>query len=200
VELKNMSKTFARLYDTFMSPLERRKFNQIRTELLKGATGNVLEMGSGTGVNFPFYKHAEKVTAIEPSKYMIDQSISKLEAATIPIKTVQASAEKLPFEDETFDTVVGTLVFCTIPHPELAIKEMKRVCKPEGKILLFVHVKMNHPVLAYLQDWLTPFWKKICDGCCLNSDTLYLVKAHGLKVINMKTFYKGLFIVLEVKK
>jgi ubiquinone/menaquinone biosynthesis C-methylase UbiE len=200
MELKNMSKTFARWYDTFMSPLERKKFTRIRTELLKGAAGNVLELGSGTGVNFPFYKYAEKVTALEPSRYMIDQSISKLEAATIPIKTVHASAEELPFEDETFDTIVGTLVFCTIPHPELAIKEMKRVCKPEGKILLFEHVKMDNPSLAHLQEWLTPFWKKICDGCHLNRDTLNLLKEQELKVIKMKTFYKGLFIVVEVKK
>jgi ubiquinone/menaquinone biosynthesis C-methylase UbiE len=194
-----MSKIFTKWYDTMMSPLEKRQFKSKRINLLKKAEGQVLELGSGTGINFPLYESADHVTAIEPSKHMIEQSISKSKISVVPIKIIHGSAEQLPFEDKTFDTVVGTLVFCTIPNPERAIKEMIRVCKPGGKILLFEHVKMENSHLAHLQDWLTPFWKKICDGCCLNRDTLKLLSSHDIQISQIKKYYKGLFILVEAK-
>jgi ubiquinone/menaquinone biosynthesis C-methylase UbiE len=177
-----LSSTFPKWYDFFMGPLERKKFKRVRQDLLKSATGKVLEIGSGTGVNFPLYRNAEHVIAIEPSQYMIDQSLSKLKLAAVPIEMVKTSAERLPFEDHTFDTVVATLVFCTIPNAEEAIDEIKRVCKPNGKILLFEHVKMENTVLSTMQEGLTPLWKKICDGCCLNRETLKAFTSRGLKL------------------
>ncbi|MEH7074625.1 class I SAM-dependent methyltransferase [Neobacillus drentensis] len=192
-----MSRLFANWYDFFMNPLEKKKFKRIRKELLSQATGNVLELGSGTGINFPFYNVAATVTAIEPSQYMIEQSFSKQKQAVIPIEIVQASAEELPFAANTFDTVVATLVFCTIPNPEKAILEMKRVCKPEGKILLFEHVKMQNQFLSSLQDWLTPVWKKICDGCCLNRDTIDLLSSHDISITEVQKYYRDLFVFAE---
>ncbi|MFD0829335.1 class I SAM-dependent methyltransferase [Neobacillus sp. M.A.Huq-85] len=192
-----MSRSFAKWYDFFMSPLENKKFNGIRKELLSKAGGSVLELGSGTGINFPLYTEAEKVTAIEPSPYMIEQSLEKKKQSVVPIELVQASAEEIPFADHTFDTVVATLVFCTIPNAEKAMLEMKRVSKPDGKILLFEHVKMENRVLAALQEGLTPVWKKICDGCCLNRDTLELLIANGFDVTEVKKYYRDLFIFAE---
>jgi ubiquinone/menaquinone biosynthesis C-methylase UbiE len=194
-----LSSTFPKWYDFFMRPLERRKFKRVREELLQSATGKVLEIGSGTGVNFPLYRNADHVIAIEPSQHMIDQSLSKKNLAVVPIKMVNASAERLPFEDYTFDTIVATLVFCTIPNVEEAIKELKRVCKPNGKILLFEHVKMENTVLSSVQEGLTPLWKKICDGCCLNRETLKAFTSQGLKVERVEKFYKDLFIVAELR-
>ncbi|MCM2532403.1 class I SAM-dependent methyltransferase [Neobacillus pocheonensis] len=192
-----MSRLFAKWYDFFMNPLEKKKFKRIRKELISKASGNVLELGSGTGINFPLYEAAEKVTAIEPSQHMIARSLSKLKKSFVPIEMVQASAEELPFAANTFDTVVATLVFCTIPNPEKAILEMKRVCKSEGKILLFEHVKMENRFLSTLQDWLTPVWKKICDGCCLNRDTINLLKVHDITILKMQKYYSDLFIFVE---
>ncbi|TDK60802.1 class I SAM-dependent methyltransferase [Bacillus salipaludis] len=192
-----MSRSFAKWYDFFMSPLENKKFNGIRKELLSKARGSVLELGSGTGINFPLYTECDKVTAIEPSPYMIENSLEKKKQSVVPIELVQASAEELPFADNTFDTVVATLVFCTIPNPERAMLEMKRVSKPDGKILLFEHVKMENRVLAALQEGLTPVWKKICDGCCLDRDTLELLIAHGLDVTEVHKYYRDLFIFAE---
>lgn len=174
--LKIMSHLFTNWYDFFMKALEKKKFTRIRKELLSKATGCVLELGSGTGVNFPFYKAAVSVTAIEPSQDMIKHSLSKLNNAVVPVKVVQGNAEELPFEANMFDSVVATLVFCTIPNPEKAMLEMKRVCKPGGKILLFEHVKMENRYLSILQELLTPIWKKICGGCCLNRNTIGLLK------------------------
>jgi ubiquinone/menaquinone biosynthesis C-methylase UbiE len=192
-----MSQSFAKWYDFFMSPLEKKKFKQIRSELLAKATGTVLEIGAGTGINFPLYEHADKVTAIEPSEHMIARSQSKHSQSRVAIEVVTASAEALPFADHSFDSVVATLVFCTIPNPEKALEEIKRVCRPGGKILFFEHVKMENPFLGTLQEWLTPGWKKICDGCCLNRDTLGLIESHGLPIVKVKNYYKGLFIVVE---
>ncbi len=188
---------FAFWYDFFMRPLEKRKFKRIRIELLSNATGRVLELGSGTGVNFPFYRTADKVTAVEPSEHMMEQSFSKINQSKVPIEVVKASAEALPFEDGHFDTIVATLVFCTIPNPEKAIMEMKRVCKPGGKILLFEHVKMKNRFLASLQEMLTPFWKKICDGCCLNRNTIKLLETHGITIIKVQKYYGDLFVYVE---
>jgi ubiquinone/menaquinone biosynthesis C-methylase UbiE len=195
--VKIVSRLFANWYDFFMSPLEKRKFKRIRKELLSKATGSVLEIGAGTGINFPLYEGVEKVTAIEPSQHMIECSLSKMKHSVVPIEMVPASAEALPFAANTFDTVVATLVFCTIPNPEKAILELKRVCKPNGKILQFEHVKMENRFLAVLQDWLTPTWKKICEGCCLNRDTMKLLQAHDITIIKVEKFYSDLFIVVE---
>jgi ubiquinone/menaquinone biosynthesis C-methylase UbiE len=195
-----VSRTFAKWYDFFMSPLEQRKFKRIRSELLKGASGKVLELGSGTGINFPLYNNVDTVTAIEPSKSMINRSLTTQQSAVVPIEIVNASAENLPFEDHTFDTVVATLVFCTIPNVEKAIHELKRVCKPDGKILLFEHVKMENTVLSKMQESLTPFWKKICDGCCLNRETLKEFTNQGLKIERIEHFYKDLFVVAVLRK
>lgn len=195
-----MSRLFSTWYDTLMGPLERRSFKRIRINLLSKASGKVLELGSGTGINFPLYDSLESVTAIEPSTYMIEKSIQKKRKSLIPIEIVHASAERLPFPDNTFDTVVGTLVFCTIPNVEKAIEEMKRVCKPEGRILLFEHVRMGNSILAHLQDWLTPFWKKICDGCCLNRNTVQVLKENGLEIVQLETYFKDLFVVAELIK
>jgi ubiquinone/menaquinone biosynthesis C-methylase UbiE len=194
-----LSSTFPKWYDFFMGPLERGKFKRVRRDLLQNATGKVLEIGSGTGVNFPLYRNADQVIAIEPSQHMIDQSQSRSQLAVVPIEMVNASAEKLPFEDHTFDTVVATLVFCTIPNVDEAINELKRVCKPNGKILLFEHVKMENTVLSSMQEGLTPLWKKICDGCCLNRETLQAFTSQGLKIEREEKFYKDLFIVAELR-
>ncbi|MEO2076295.1 MAG: class I SAM-dependent methyltransferase [Bacillus sp. (in: firmicutes)] len=192
-----MSRLFAKWYDFFMNPLEKKKFKKIRNELISKATGNVLELGAGTGINFLFYKKVDKVFAIEPSPYMVERSATKVKKAVVPIEIIQASAEELPFADNTFDTVVATLVFCTIPNPEKALVELKRVCKPEGSILLFEHVKMKNRLLGALQEWLTPAWKRVCDGCCLNRDTVELFQARGIQIKNMETYYSDLFIAVE---
>lgn len=200
MELTSLGRMFAKGYDFFMRPLEKKRFKEIREELLVKANGCVLEIGSGTGINFPLYKSVKKVVATEPSTYMIERSQEKLKQSPVKIELVQAGAEKLPFPDNSFDTVVATLVLCTIPNPNQAMIEMLRVCKPGGKLLFFEHVKMDNQFLACLQEVLTPAWKKICDGCCLNRDTLTLIKGNDLLINEIKSYYNGLFLSLETIK
>ncbi|KQL49826.1 methyltransferase type 11 [Brevibacillus choshinensis] len=192
-----MGKWFATLYDIFMAPFEQIGVEEIRKQLIGKATGSVLEIGTGTGLNFPYYQHAKKVDALEPNPNMRNKSYKRAKSAKYPITVLEGSAEILSFPDNTFDSIVGTLVFCTIPNPELALKEMRRVCKPDGQILLFEHVRSHHAVLGRVQDRLTPLWKRLCDGCHLNRDTLGLVKREGWKVTRTQRYFKNIFVVIE---
>jgi ubiquinone/menaquinone biosynthesis C-methylase UbiE len=194
-----LGRWFPRLYDTFMGPLERGEFKHIRKQLIQNAHGQVLEIGSGTGINFPYYRQAEKVIAIEPEPLMREQSLKRIQNPHVPIEVLEARAEELPFPDDSFDTIVSTLVFCTIPDPEKALQEVKRVCKTNGTVLFFEHVRLDHASLGRLQDWLTPVWKRLCDGCHLNRNTLELVNQAGFKVNRVERHYKDIFLVIEAK-
>lgn len=194
-----MSKWFPKLYDTFMGPLERGGFKKIRKPLIQKAQGQVLEIGSGTGINFPYYTRVNQVTAIEPEPLMNEQAIQRAIKAHVPIDVIQTRAEELPFSDDLFDTVVSTLVFCTIPNPTKALLEIRRVCKPNGTLLFFEHVRLKHSSLGRLQDWLTPVWKRLCDGCHLNRNTLEMVQQAGYEIIQVKSYYKGIFMTIEAK-
>lgn len=195
----SLSWWFPKLYDHLMEPLERSGLRRIRQQLLKEAQGKVLEIGSGTGANFPFYDpvRVQCVIAVEPAEQMRRRSLAKIEQAAVPVDVVAAGAENLPFPDAFFDTVVGTLVFCTIPDPKKVLQEVRRVCKPGGKVLIFEHVRLESPFLARLQDLLTPVWKRLCDGCHLNRNTLQLVRRSGLQVKRVESFYRDLFLVIE---
>lgn len=189
-----MPSIFPKLYDVFMKPLEATRFKKVRSEFVREANGHVLEIGSGTGINFPFYQQATKVTAIEPNPLMSERGMEQLKRASVPIEVVQVGAEVLPFEDNTFDTVIATLVFCTIPNSAKALQEIRRVSKPGANLVFFEHVRMEQPSLGKLQDILNPLWAKVCDGCQLNRDTLGTIQQAGIEVIRVESMYKKLFL------
>ncbi|UJF25705.1 class I SAM-dependent methyltransferase [Planococcus sp. 107-1] len=107
---------------------------QLRAAIGGNAYGHVLEIGSGTGANFPFYKNALSVDAIEPDERRVSRSRKQVKMAKAPIHLHVAKAEQLPFNENVFDTVVATLVFCTIPDPQKALEEIQRVAKPGARI------------------------------------------------------------------
>lgn len=189
---------FPKWYDTLMGPLEKRGFQQIRKTLIGKAQGRVLEIGSGTGANFSYYDVlVEEVIALEPNSIMREKSMVRAGQATAPIEVISGDAENLPFMDNVFDTVIGTLVLCTIPDPAKALAEIRRVCKPEGNILFFEHVRIHDSILGSLQDWLTPLWKRVCDGCHLNRNSLDSIKLAGFKVVRLEKHYRKIFLVVE---
>ncbi|CAM3169204.1 methyltransferase domain-containing protein [Filibacter tadaridae] len=165
--------------------------------LINEAVGRVLEIDSGTGVNFPFYEHAIQVDAIEPNPLMSNQSLVAIQNACIPIELHTVSAEELPFADNTFDSVVATLVFCTIPEPAKALQEIRRVSKKGAKLLLFEHVRMDQKLLGKAQDLLNPLWARVADGCQLNRNTLDLLKQSGFTITKVDSYYKDLFLYIE---
>ncbi|TVY08678.1 class I SAM-dependent methyltransferase [Paenibacillus cremeus] len=196
------SRWFQQHYDRLMAPLERRRFGQIRAELLSHAHGEVLEIGAGTGINFPLYRDSNvvQVTAIEPSERMREQARPRAQQARVPVTLIEGSAEQLPWEAGTFDTIVGTLVLCTIPDPAQAVREMLRVGRPGGTLLLFEHVRLEHPFWGRLQDVLTPLWSKACDGCQLNRNTVQLLRAEGgFEPLRIERHLGGVFLALEAE-
>ncbi|MFC3771591.1 class I SAM-dependent methyltransferase [Paenibacillus sp. GCM10012303] len=194
-----MSPLFNRYYDTIMKPLETKSFHPIRESLLARARGTVLEIGSGTGINFPLYRSPDKVVAIEPDSVMLTRSLQRAEQSAVPVEVVQAGAERLPFEANRFDSVVCTLVLCTIPDPLAALAEIRRVCKPGGTLLLFEHVLLEHPIWNAVQQGLTPAWKKMCGGCHLNRNSLAFVQQAGFQIVHLEWKYKKLFLVAEAR-
>jgi ubiquinone/menaquinone biosynthesis C-methylase UbiE len=194
-----VAKLFANLYDTFMGPLEKRWIAHIRRKIVSGLEGNILEIGAGSGANFPFYstEKVSSITTIEPNPFMLDQARRKAVDSGISVHFHQGVAESLPFKDGEFDTVVATLVLCSVEDPKKVFQEIRRVCKKGGRIVLFEHVRTDSASLAALQDVLTPAWKRLCDGCHLNRDTGRYMKESGIKVIKEKKYLKGIFVELE---
>ncbi|PIC65171.1 SAM-dependent methyltransferase [Sporosarcina sp. P13] len=194
-----MNSLFPKLYDLAMRPLEATRFKKVRTELVRTAKGNVLEIGSGTGINFPYYQEADQVVAVEPNPYMSKRATRRGKNASVRIIVYEASAESLPFADNTFDTVIATLVFCTIPDPFKALQEIQRVGKENARILFFEHVRMEQRLLGKTQDFLNPFWEMICDGCQLNRDTLNMITHSGIEVTKIESLYAKLFLSIECR-
>lgn len=185
-----------KLYDVAMKPFEKSRFYQVRATIAGNAQGKVLEIGSGTGVNFPFYKKAESVKAIEPDSGMRKQSEQRAATAKVPVQLYDAKAEALPFANDEFDSVVATLVFCTIPEPKKALGEIRRCAKKGAEMYFFEHVRMDQKPLGTIQDVMTPLWKKVAGGCHLNRDTLQLIRQSGLTVTEVKPMYGGLFLAI----
>lgn len=105
----------------------------------------------------------------------------------------------MPFPAHSFDTAVGTLVFCTIPDPEKALQELRGGLKPHGKLLLLEHVKTEQPFLATVQNTFTPAWKVVCGGFHLNRDTLRNVVTSGFKVASVDKHHKGLILIIKAE-
>ena len=181
----------AYLYDKLMSTIEKKKLNMERKELLKNIQGKIIELGAGTGINFEFYSENE-VIAIEPDETLSTEAKKKIGSKNIQI--VSASAEELPFDDNTFDTVLITLALCTIPNPDKALKEAKRVCKPGGRLLILEHIKNNNRFLFMLQNILTPVWKKFAMGCHLNRDSLSTIEDNDFEKVSLKYFLGNNFV------
>lgn len=178
------------LYDIVLAPFEAMNLGKLREELLSHAHGKILEIGSGTGLNLPYYPQDTVIIGIEPDRSMRHKSLERAE--NFHAQVMDGDAMALPFPDEEFDTVVGTLVFCTIPDPQKAMEEVHRVLKPGGTFLLLEHVRKNTPVMGKLLDVMTPLWFHIADGCHLNRDPSDTIKRLDFKTQEYRTIWKGL--------
>ncbi|MFB3092959.1 MAG: class I SAM-dependent methyltransferase, partial [Dehalococcoidia bacterium] len=140
------------------------------------------EIGAGTGANFPYYNdQAEEVTATEPDPYMLRRARRRAEGIGRSINLHQASAEHLPFEDASFDTVVSTLVMCSVGEPLRALSEVRRVLKPSGELRMYDHVRYEHAFGAFWQDMITPVWRWVGAGCHPNRDVASFVRQAGFE-------------------
>jgi len=175
------SRMFSALYDRAFEASEEAGLRQMRRELLKQARGRVLELGSGTGLNLELYPHEglDSLTVTEPDPHMFKQLRQRAAEVCAGAELVQAGAEELPFEDDSFDSVVVTLVLCTVPDQPAALKEISRVLAPGGQLLFLEHVRAHQPNLAKWQDRLERPWRFLGDGCHCNRDTVAAISAAG---------------------
>jgi ubiquinone/menaquinone biosynthesis C-methylase UbiE len=173
---------FASIYDRLLTSTERSYMRRIREEIVGRARGRVLELGAGTGASFPYYNdQVEQVIATDPDPHMLERARRRAQGLQRPIELRQVSAEDLPFEDGSFDTVVSTLVMCTVGDPLQALSEVRRVLKPSGELRMYEHVRYDHAFGAFWQDLVTPVWRWFGGGCHPNRDIARLVREAGFE-------------------
>lgn len=181
---------FARFYDRLTAGTERAGLGEMRRQLLSSATGRVLELGAGTGHNLEHYTEAvTELVLAEPDPNMAGILRERLErdgtAAQNP-SVIEAPAEELPFDDGSFDTVVATLVLCTVENPVRAVAEARRVLVEGGRFLYLEHVRSARPGLARWQDWLERPWGFFAGGCHPNRATDQLLAGAGFWIDSLE--------------
>jgi SAM-dependent methyltransferase len=159
-----------------------------RRRLVQQAAGEVLEIGAGTGRNLPLYRTATRVVALEPAPGMRALAAQVARTAQVAVEVVDGTAEALPFPDATFDTVVASLVLCTVPDLAQALAEARRVLRPAGTLRFYQHVRADDPRLARWQDRLERPWGWLALGCRPNRDAVAAIAAAGFRVVELDRF------------
>ncbi|HME72887.1 MAG TPA: class I SAM-dependent methyltransferase [Myxococcota bacterium] len=174
----------AALYDRVTESGERAFLGGLRREFVAAAKGFVLEIGAGTGRNFPYYSAAsvDEVLAVEPDPEMRRRGEARRQAAALRISLLDGMAERLPFESACADTVVTTLVLCSVDDPRQVVREIRRVLKPGGTLILIEHIRTEDRWTTRFQDLLTPLWRRIAGNCHLNRPTLDTLRDAGFKI------------------
>ena|SRR6266700_1767556 len=186
---------FTAYYNRMMErPVVRRQLDPLRSEIVGQAHGIVLEVGAGGGQNFPFYdpKSVMRVEAVEPDEAMLVYAERNRVDTPVPITLTHASVEMLPFPDAHFDSVVVTLVFCCVRDPERGLREIWRVLKEGGSVLLLEHVRAQGKGTAWVQDALVPLTTRCLGNCHWNRDTGRTLIESGFEIVSRRVLGGGL--------
>jgi ubiquinone/menaquinone biosynthesis C-methylase UbiE len=160
----------------------------------------VLEIGIGTGSNVRHYHDVQSVAAIDPDGASLQYAKAKQNGSSTTFRLYQARAEELPFPDEWFDSVIATLVFCTVGDPLVGLSEVFRVLKKGGAFRMVEHVRADQRIIANVQDAMTPMWKVVADGCHLNRNTVESVEHAGFRVKRVQKRFAGIFVGIDAVK
>jgi ubiquinone/menaquinone biosynthesis C-methylase UbiE len=189
----------APVYDLMEGLVERSRYSRWRELVWSKVEGNrILEVGTGTGKNFPYYPADAEITAIDLSEKMLSRAWQKAKNQGIEIDLQRMDAQNMSFKDDMFDTVVATFVFCSVPIPIKGLEEIKRVCKPCGKVLLLEHVLSANRVLAFLMNLVNPLVVRAM-GPNINRKTVENVANSGLKVEKVTDLAVGIFKLIEAR-
>lgn len=162
-----------------------------RAKVVPRAKGRVLEVGIGTGLNMPHYA-ADQVTeliGLDPALQMHPKAQLRIQQAGLKVTLLGLPAERIPLEDASIDTVVMTYTLCTIPDPAIALKEIRRVLKPDGRLLFCEHGAAPDETIRRWQGRIQPMWKPLAGGCHLNRDIPALLLAAGFKFEDIESMY-----------
>jgi len=170
----------ASIYDLMEGVIERSLYSKWRSLLWSRVEGrHILEVGVGTGKNFPYYPGNAEVTAIDLSEKMLERAEARARKEGVKVHLRQMDVQDLEFEDSSFDTAVATFVFCSVPDPVAGLMELERVCKPGGKVVLLEHVLSNNPILSWLMNLANPLVVRIA-GANINRKTVEPLAKSGV--------------------
>ncbi len=181
-----------------MIPLEASGLKDARKKLLVFAKGDVLELGTATGVNLPFYEMAQVNRLILSDTDDVATLKKRLShrTKTMPqnvLDYMQADAQNIPFKNDTFDTVVSTLIFCSVPDVDKGLAEIRRILKPGGSFIFLEHVISSNPTLAAVMHGITPAWKRMAHGCHLDRNFENALRNNGFSLSKTLSFGKDIF-------
>lgn len=180
-------------YDRGMRALERLLLRDMRAQLVPAAQGRILEIGIGTGANLPFYAPNASLTAVDESSQMLIFARRRAAALGRKVSLNQADVERLSFAADSFDTVVASLVFCSVHDISQALMEVRRVLrKGEGRFLLLEHMRPASPPLAWVTDLLNHPWYRLNRRCHLNRQTVQAVQGAGFRILRVEQRLGGL--------
>jgi ubiquinone/menaquinone biosynthesis C-methylase UbiE len=170
--------------------MRNRRLLPYRRRVIAQAEGRVLEIGIGSGLNIPLYGAAVKeIVALDPSAPLIAMSRRLSTSSQIPVNLLEASAEVIPLDDHSVDTVVMTWTLCSIPEAVCAVAEMRRVLKPRGRLVFVEHGLAPDKTVRWWQDTLTPAWKRLSGGCHLNRPIRAIIEEGGFRIDRLETAY-----------
>jgi ubiquinone/menaquinone biosynthesis C-methylase UbiE len=195
-EIAQKYDSIASCYDRVELIAELLLLNRLRRGCFERATGDVLEVAVGTGRNLKFYRAACKLTAIDISQEMVELARRRAEQLKRTVDFELMDAEALHFPDNRFDTVTSSLSTCTFPDPIAVLREMRRVCRDSGRILLLEHGRSNVEIFGRLQDRLADWYARGL-ACHWNRDPRQMVLQAGLRLMSDRTYFFGVVHVIE---
>jgi len=170
--------------------MRNRELTPYRERVVSRAEGRVLEIGIGSGLNLPFYgTRVEQIIGLEPAARLLEMAQDRSGRSKQPVTFVSGSAEAIPLDDHSIDTVVTTWTLCSIPDAVGALKEMRRVLRPGGQLLFVEHGLAPEDTIQKWQNRLTPLWKRIGGGCHLNRPIRALIESAGFNITSLDTGY-----------
>jgi ubiquinone/menaquinone biosynthesis C-methylase UbiE len=180
---------FARAYARAVGRMNGRGATEHRRRILAGLHGSVIEIGAGDGSAFRLYPLAvTRILALEPDDYLRSLALKRAATSAVPVTVVPAAAEHIPADDGSADAVVASLVLCSVADQAAALAEIRRVLRPGGILAYYEHVRSERPVLAAVEDLLTPAWQRLAGGCHPNRDTLAAIAAAGFTIQENQRF------------
>ena len=196
-KIKKRYNRVAKFYDIIENPMEMMALKKWRIDLMKELKGKVLEVGVGTGKNIEHYPINIDITAIDFSEKMIKKAYEKAVKFDKKVKLINMDAQNMDFPDDTFDVIFTTCVFCSVPDPILGLKELRRVCKPNGKIIMVEHVRSEKKVLGVIMDILNPIVVNTY-GANINRKTLDNVNSAGFINVSATNLYSDIVKKIEI--